>query len=107
MDAKRFGEVTGGQATEINRAEGGAFSLFGSRIQGRHVELVPNARIVQAWRSGGWEPGTYSIARFELVAQGTGTKLMFDHTGFPAGHAERLATGWKTNYWDPLAKYLA
>jgi hypothetical protein len=27
--------------------------------------------------------------------------------GFPAGHAERLATGWKTNYWDPLAKYLA
>src|SRR5258708_40158343 len=62
MDAKRFGEVTGGQATEINRAEGGAFSLFGSRIQGRHVELVPNARIVQAWQSGGWEPGTFHRA---------------------------------------------
>lgn len=107
LDAQQFSKVTGGQAAEINRAAGGAFSLFGARIKGRNVELVPDARIVQAWRSEGWEPGIYSIARFELVAQETGTRLVFDHTGFPQGQAERLATGWKSHYWDPLAKYLA
>jgi len=107
MDDTQFSKVTGGQPAAIDRAVGGAFTLFGARIKGRNVELVPNERIVQAWRSEGWEPGLYSIARFELVAQGTSTKLVFDHTGFPKGQAEHLATGWKANYWDPLAKYLA
>jgi activator of HSP90 ATPase len=50
---------------------GGAFTLFGGYITGRHVELVPNDRIVQAWRTGGWAPGVYSIAKFELVEQGS------------------------------------
>lgn len=107
LDAKQFAKVTGGQATDIDPTEGGVFSLFGARIKGRNVELVPNERIVQAWRSDGWDKGLYSIARFELVAQGTGTSLRFDHTGFPKGAAEHLATGWKSNYWDPLTKFLA
>jgi activator of HSP90 ATPase len=107
MDDKQFSKVTGGQVAEISREAGGAFSLFGAKIKGRNVELLPNERIVQAWRSEGWGQGIYSIARFELVVQGTGTKLVFDHTGFPKGEAEHLATGWKSHYWDPLAKYLA
>ncbi len=93
--------------TEISREEGGAFSLFGGYITGRQVELVPNERIVQAWRTGGWAPGVYSIARFELVEQGSGSKIVFDHTGFPKGAAEHLASGWKAHYWEPLAKLLA
>jgi uncharacterized protein YndB with AHSA1/START domain len=92
---------------EISREEGGVFKLFGGYITGRHVELVPNERIVQAWRTGGWDPGVYSIAKFELVEQGSGTKIIFDHTGFPHGEAESLASGWKAHYWDPLAKLLA
>ena len=62
---------------------GGTFTLFGGHIVGRHLELVPNERIVQAWRVVDWEPGWYSIARFELVEQGSGTKIVFDHLGFP------------------------
>jgi activator of HSP90 ATPase len=42
---------------EISRDVGGAFSLFGGFITGRHVELVPNVRVVQAWRPGDWPPG--------------------------------------------------
>src|ERR1700719_4916418 len=34
---------------EISREGGGAFTLFGGYITGRHVELVPSERIVQAW----------------------------------------------------------
>ena len=93
--------------TEISRQPGGAFSLFAGHIVGLQIELVPNQRIVQAWRVVDWNPGIYSIAKFELTDQGSGTKIIFDHTGFPDGKAEHLAAGWKTNYWESLRKYLA
>ena len=92
---------------EISADVGGAFSLFGGHILGRHVELVPSERIVQAWRTSSWDPGFYSIARFELKDEGAGTKLIFEHTGFPNGQGQHLAYGWKSNYWEPLAKFLA
>jgi len=97
----------GGKPTEISREVGGAFTLFGGYITGRHVELVQGERIVQAWRTGSWAQGVYSIVKFELVEQGFGTKIVFDHTGFPKGEAESLAAGWKAHYWEPLKKLLA
>jgi uncharacterized protein YndB with AHSA1/START domain len=105
--AMKAGMPPGAKPPEIGREAGGAFSLFGGYVTGRHIELVPNERIVQAWRAGGWDPGIYSIARFELVEEGAGTKVVFDHTGFPKGDAEHLAAGWKMNYWEPLEKLLA
>ena len=97
----------GNASSQISREAGGSFELFGGHITGRHIELVPDERIVQAWRAASWAPGDFSIARFVLEQQGTSTKLIFDHTGFPSGQGEHLATGWNVNYWAPLAKYLA
>src|SRR5882724_3906729 len=93
--------------TEISRDVGGAFALFGGYIVGRHLELVPNELIVQAWRVGSWNRGLYSIVKFELTQLGAGTKIVFDHTGFPKGDAEHLAEGWHAHYWDPLKKLLS
>ncbi len=91
----------------ISREPGGAFSIFGDYIVGRQLELVPNQRIVQAWRETSWDPGIFSVVRFQLDPQGAGTKLVFDHTGFPVGNGEHLAIGWKAHYWEPLEKFLA
>jgi activator of HSP90 ATPase len=103
-DTEQFRKLSGGMDTKISREPGGAFSLFGGVITGRQIELVPGERIVQAWRSE-WAPGDYSIARFVLKDQGSDTMIIFDHTGFPQGAAEHLATGWKEHYWDGLARY--
>jgi activator of HSP90 ATPase len=97
----------GSAATRVSREEGGAICLFGGHIVGRNIELVPDERIVQAWRVVDWPPGTFSIARFELVGEGEGTRIVFDHRGFPPGGAVHLAAGWKSPYWVPLAQYLA
>jgi activator of HSP90 ATPase len=116
-DPKQFDQVVhlsaamksmaiGNKLAEISGEVGGAFALFGGYITGRHLELVPNQRIVQAWRTHSWDPGDYSIVRFDFVEQGSGTKIVFDHKGFPLGQAEHLAAGWKANYWEPLEKYL-
>ena len=91
---------------QISREPGGPFSIFGDYIIGRQLELVPDQRIVQAWREISWDLGIYSIVRFELIKEGLGTKLIFDHTGFPAGSGEHLAVGWKAHYWEPLEEFL-
>jgi activator of HSP90 ATPase len=105
LDANQFTAFSGKPA-EINREVGGAFSLFGGHIIGRNVELLPNSRIVQAWRVVTWPEGVYSIAKFELKPHGSGTRLVFDHTGFPEGLHDHLAEGWESNYWMLLKKYL-
>src|SRR5208282_6506071 len=61
-DSKQFDKVIqlsgvmqamnlGDKPAEISREVGGTFTLFGGYITGRQVELVPNERIVQAWRT--------------------------------------------------------
>jgi len=104
LDAKEFSAFSGLPA-EIRREAGGDFSCFGGHIVGRNVELVPNQRIVQAWRVVTWPEGAYSIAKFELKAQGSGTRLILDHVGFPEGLKDHLASGWKEHYWERLQKY--
>jgi activator of HSP90 ATPase len=110
-DSKQFGKVTDlimpGAAATISPDVGGAFSLFGGVITGRHIEMAPDERLVQAWREKNWDPGVYSLVRFQLNEQGSETKLIFDQTAIPQGHAGHLAPGWKSHYWDPLQKYLA
>ena len=100
------GRSIANRATRISPEVGGTFSIFGGYIVGRHIEMIPNERLVQAWREVSWPPGLYSIVKFELAEQGAETKLVFDHTGFPEGAAKHLAIGWKANYWEPLRKSL-
>jgi activator of HSP90 ATPase len=93
--------------TFISDAVAGVITLFGGYITGWNLELLRNERLVQVWRARSWDPGDYSIAKFALVADGAGTKLLFDHRGFPEGQGGHLASGWYTHYWDPMAKFLS
>ena len=106
LNQNQFAALTG-LAAEVDAKPGGAFSTFGGIITGRNIELVPNQRIVQAWRPTHWDPGVYSIVKFELKPEAAGTKIILDHTGFPEGDYDSLDSGWKPRYWDPMKKYLA
>jgi uncharacterized protein YndB with AHSA1/START domain len=80
-----------GQPAESTDREGESFSLFGGRVEGRQIELVPGQRVVQAWRFGAEHPsprelGVHSTVRFTLEPTGDGTRLVIDHTGIPACH---------------------
>ncbi|MGB7844074.1 MAG: SRPBCC family protein [Candidatus Acidiferrum sp.] len=105
LDSKQFAAFSGMPA-DIDPKEGGAFSMFGGQIVGRNVELIPDQRIVQAWRPTHWDPGVYSIVRFALKSQTSGTTVVLDHIGFPEGDFDHLEQGWKEHYWDRLMKYL-
>jgi activator of HSP90 ATPase len=105
LDSKEFAKLTGAPA-EIDPEEGGRFSCFNGYITGRHVELIPNKRIVQAWRGGSWAEGAYSIVTFELKPEGLKTKLVFDQGGAPEHEVSHLDPGWTKMYWEPLKKHL-
>jgi activator of HSP90 ATPase len=104
--ADQFSKVTGAP-TEIASEEGGAFLMFGGEINGRHLELIPGQRIVQAWRvTNMWPAGVYSVVRFDLAESDGETTLTLTHTGYPDGDTEHLEPGWHKMYWDPLKAYL-
>lgn len=112
LSSKKFSECTkksfpgfSDTSAVIDPVVGGAFSVFDGHIIGIFIELVPGQRIVEAWRVVDWPAGVYSVAKFELKSQGSGTHLMFDHIGFPEGLKEHLSIGWQQHYWDALQKY--
>lgn len=106
LDSKQFAALTGAPA-EIDSKAGGIFFTFGRLIEGRNIELVPNQRIVQAWRPAAWDPGVYSIVRFELKPHTSQTTIVLDHTGFPEGDFKHLEWGWNAHYWEPMKKAFA
>ena len=110
-DGTLFSAATG-QPAEITDREGDPFSLFGGRVEGRQIELVPGQRVVQAWRFGAehpstWEPGVYSTVRFTLEPAGDGTRFVIDHAGIPAEWVEHLSLGYPTFYQEPMTKFFA
>ncbi len=100
-DGAAHSDFTGAPA-EISTEAGGEFSCFGGAIVGRNVELVPDARIVQAWRPADWPEGVYSMVSYELEGAGDGTKLRLTHSSIPDGMRDQLEQGWNQRYWEPL-----
>ena len=78
----------------------------GLEIVSEHV-ASPRSPGRARWRASAWPDGVYSVARFELEADDSGTQVVFDHTGFPDDQRDHLAAGWDANYWEPLARHLS
>jgi len=106
MNSDQHAAFTANGDAEISREAGGPFSAHGGQVLGRNIEILPERRIVQAWRVSDWPDGVYSLVRFELTGEGDETKLVFEHWGFPDGARDHLDSGWKARYWEPLRKYL-
>ena len=117
LDTKQFDDMTrlipsmqtanlGNSPTEISRELGGPSRSFAATSSGATLNSFPTKEL---FRPGAWWTGTPACTQssnLNLTSQGSGTKLVFDHTGFPVGLAKHLADGWKEHYWEPLQKYL-
>jgi len=101
-DAAKFSRLVGRRGRG-EAAEGAWFSLLGDRPEGRQIELVRHERVVQAWRLTDWEPGVYSIVRFTLTPEGTGTRVVVDQDGHPARRHDHVADCWRWLYFEPMA----
>ena len=110
-DGQKFAAATGMPA-QLSDREGETFTLFGGRVEGRQIELVPGRRIVQAWRFGAghpspWDDGVYSVVRFTLSGEEGGTRFIIDHAAVPPEWHDHISTGYPTFYEQPLERYFA
>lgn len=106
LSSEVFSAFTGAPA-DIASDEGGKFACSGGQITGRHIELLPNQRIVQAWRAGPWPEGVYSIVRFDIGGTDGSAEIVLQHSGYPDGGEEHLEGGWHRMYWQPLKAHFS
>ena len=106
MNSERHSQFTEERANIDGRA-GGVFTCYGDYISGITLELEPDKRIIQAWRSRNWPKGIYSIVTFRLASKPGGkTELRFSQIGVPTNDYEEKNKGWRTHYWEPLKRFL-
>ncbi len=105
IDSKKHSKFTGSKA-KIDRKIGGKFTAYDGWIKGKNLELVPNKKIVQAWRGDDWPENHYSKAVFSLKKVKEGTRLVFTQTGVPDKCYKDISEGWHEHYWIKMKEML-
>jgi uncharacterized protein YndB with AHSA1/START domain len=105
LDSGGHSEMTGGKA-RMSDVLGAEVSAWNGYISGRNLELVPNARIVQSWRTTKFT-GQHqdSIITVTLEETAGGTVLTLVHSNVPDEHRSYEEGGWQSNYFEPMRKY--
>ncbi|MBI4330905.1 MAG: SRPBCC domain-containing protein [Chloroflexi bacterium] len=105
MDSSKHSRITDSVA-KISRKVGGKFSVWDGGIEGINLELVPDKKIMQSWRTSEWPAGHYSTVTFSLKEVDAGTRLTLTHTGIPENDYEGVKQGWRDFYWEPMKEML-
>lgn len=105
VTAKGHAAMTGSPATS-EKKKGGAFTAWDGYISGTHLELVPEKRILQSWRTSEF-PADAPDSRLEvrLARAAKGTRLTILQSGIPDGQGEQYESGWQTHYFDPMTRF--
>ena len=105
LSSKGHSAMTG-SAAKVTRKVGGKFTAWDGYIFGKTLELEPDRRIVQAWRTSEF-PDDAPDSRLEvlLVETKTGTKVTLTHTEIPKGQADEYKQGWEDFYFKPMKEY--
>ncbi|NUQ84116.1 MAG: SRPBCC domain-containing protein [Anaerolineales bacterium] len=95
-----------GSAAKVDGRVGGKFTAWDGYISGLTLELTPDRRIVQAWRTTEF-PGDAPDSRLEILLEEVegGTKVTLTHRDMPNDQAESYRQGWEDFYFKPMREY--
>ncbi|NIO07482.1 MAG: hypothetical protein GTO40_05550 [Deltaproteobacteria bacterium] len=104
LDSQGHAQMTGSPA-QTSSAIGGKFEAWDGYIHGTNLELVPDKRIVQSWRTTEFDESD-ADSRIEVTLENTdeGTRLTIKHTDLPP-HGMQYKQGWIDYYFDPMKEY--
>lgn len=95
-----------GSPAEVSNEVGGEFTAWDNYIWGTNLELIPDTKIIQSWRTTEFPDGAPdSELTIELEPEDDGTKLTLTHSNVPAGQEASYETGWQEHYFDPMQDY--
>jgi uncharacterized protein YndB with AHSA1/START domain len=105
LDANEHSRMTGGKAT-VDPVVGGLHSAWDGYIGGKTLELEPDARIVQSWRTSQF-PASHPHSRLEVRLRDVagGCEITLVHSEIPEGQGERYESGWQGHYFNPMTEY--
>ncbi|QTN39837.1 SRPBCC domain-containing protein [Cryomorphaceae bacterium] len=107
LTGEEHAAMTGGAAESVPEV-GTDYTAWDEYIWGQHLELVPDQRIVQSWRSTEFAPNEEdSVVTITLTPEGSGTRLHLSHTDIPTGDGERYRKGWIEHYFTPMKKHFS
>ena len=95
-----------GSPASVDGEAGGEFSAWDGYIFGRTLELTPNQRIVQSWRTSEFPEGAPdSRLEVELEQMSGGTRVTLRHSDMPASQVDSYRQGWEDFYFKPMREY--
>lgn len=84
--------------------KGGKFELFGGNIHGDFIELVPEQKIVQRWRSKRWPEEHYSTVTMVIEQKDDHTSVKVTQSGVPQSDADGTKENWDRYYWEAMKR---
>jgi len=97
--------ITGSPA-HVDGKAGGKFTAWDGYIFGTTLELTPNQRIIQSWRTSEF-PDDAPDSRVEVLFEEVpgGTKITLTHSDMPEDQVESYKQGWDDFYFKPMKQY--
>ena len=95
-----------GSVAQVDGKVGGKFTAWDGYISGTTLDLTPDQRIVQAWRTSEFpEDAPDSQVEILLKEVEAGTKVIFIHNNMPKDQVESYRQGWDDFYYKPMKGY--
>ena len=105
LDSDMHAEMIGSSA-EIDPSINVEFKIWDNYISGRTIEIIPNKKIVQKWRTTEFSKTSKdSILELEFTETMGSTKLTLKHSLIPDGQGDDYKNGWIEYYFAPMKEY--
>ena len=105
LSSEGHSAITGSPAN-VEGKVGGKFTAWNEYIFGSTLELTPDQRIVQAWRTSEF-PDEAPDSRLEILFEEVegGTKVTLTHSDMPEDQVDSYQQGWEDFYFKPMREY--
>jgi uncharacterized protein YndB with AHSA1/START domain len=105
IDTDEHTRMTGAKAMVDPKVDG-LHSAWDGYIAGRILELEPDAKIVQSWRTSQF-PAGHAHSRLEVRLRDVpeGCEITIVHSEIPEGQGAKYESGWQGHYFNPMTEY--
>src|SRR5215212_7859988 len=95
-----------GSPAQVDGNVGGKFSAWDGYIFGTTLELTPNQRILQAWRTSEFPEDALDSHVEGLLEKFDGEpRITLIHTDMPENQVDSYRQGWEDFYFKPMKKH--
>jgi activator of HSP90 ATPase len=97
-----------GSPAKVDGRVGGKFAAWDGYIFGSTLELIPNHRIVQAWRTSEFADDAPD-SHLEVLVEDVegGAMLTLSHSNMPDDQVDSYRQGWEDFYFQPMRAYFS